>query len=292
MTRSPQWWSEVDRLRNVGAVFSSLNVRDIARIRIPTPALGVQQKIAEALDSLDDKVAANEALSRTANELAESIFASRTPSLWNVPMSSVLTPVLGGTPSRARAEYWHGGIRLFEEPGIAWASAKDIVAAPMGVIADTSERITELAVAQARARPLPAGSVIVTARGTVGSVARLSVPASFNQSCYGFMPGALPSATLYLSLKRAMDRARELAHGSVFDTISMATFDHVLVPDPATSASCIAELEAQVRPLLLRVEGAVAESCVLAAVRDALLPELMSGRLPLKDAEKVVGGVL
>src|SRR5215813_12096163 len=35
--RSPQWKSEVDRLHNVGAVFDSLNVSDIPRIKIPVP---------------------------------------------------------------------------------------------------------------------------------------------------------------------------------------------------------------------------------------------------------------
>ncbi|GAA3773854.1 restriction endonuclease subunit S [Microbacterium kribbense] len=67
--RSPQWWGEVDRLLNVGAVFSSLNVRDISRIRLEFPPLPEQQAIAEVLGALDDKIAANTKLAAAAYEL-------------------------------------------------------------------------------------------------------------------------------------------------------------------------------------------------------------------------------
>jgi type I restriction enzyme S subunit len=43
-----------------------------------------------------------------------------------------------------------------------------------------------------------------------------------------------------------------------------------------------------VNPLRQKLLAIVRESATLAALRDTLLPELMSGRLPVRDAEKVV----
>nr|EIF91425.1 type I restriction-modification system specificity determinant [Streptomyces tsukubensis NRRL18488] len=41
-------------------------------------------------------------------------------------------------------------------------------------------------------------------------------------------------------------------------------------------------------PLIQRVEAAAAESRALAALRDTLLPQLMSGKLRVRDAERIV----
>ena len=75
-TRGPLWMAEVDRLRNVGAVFDSLNVRDIARLRIPVPPLDKQRRIAEVLGAIDDLIDTNERLGLRLTEAA-SAFGQR-----------------------------------------------------------------------------------------------------------------------------------------------------------------------------------------------------------------------
>ena len=193
-------------------------------------------------------------------------------------MSEVLNPILGGTPPRSRTDFWDGDQ--------LWASAKDITGAEFGVVTNTDEKITDVAVADTKAKPLPKGSVILTARGTVGAVARLAAPASFNQSCYGFVPGDIPPGVLYFAIMRATLRAKEIAHGSVFDTITMKTFDHLGFP--AFPSDAMFSTEAEIAPLLENVAAAVVENSCLTATRDALLPQLMSGKLRVKDAEKVL----
>jgi len=90
-----------------------------------------------------------------------------------------------------------------------------------------------------------------------------------------------------MAVRRAMSEARAMAHGTVFDTISMATFDMLTVPTFGEEIS--ASLEAEVSGLLGVITQSVRESAALAAMRDALLPHLMSGRLRVRDAEKIVG---
>jgi type I restriction enzyme S subunit len=261
-----------------GSVQGYTNLTVLGSLPIRLPSLGDQRAIAEVLGALDDKIAGNTKLAATASGLAGLNYERSAADFDVRPMSDLLTPVLGGTPARSRADFWGG-----EQP---WASAKDITGAQFGVVLSTDEKITGAAIADTKAKPLPAGSVILTARGTVGAVARLAAPASFNQSCYGFVPGAIPPGVLYFAITSAMLRAKEIAHGSVFDTITMKTFDHLPFPD--FDAEALAATEGEIGPLLETVVAMVQENSSLAATRDALLPQLMSGKLRVREAEKVL----
>lgn len=273
---SPQQQA-VLQVKSAGSTVHHLNVSDIRALPLDVPPLGEQQAIAEVLSALDDKIAANTVVVNSAELLAQTIYDAAERSAPRQPMGRLLSPILGGTPPRNNGEYWRGSQ--------LWVSAKDITAASSSVIIDTEEHISASAVARTKAKPLPPGSVILTARGTVGKVARLAAPASFNQSCYGFVPGALPSSILYFAIRSATEQAKAMAHGSVFDTITMSTFDHLQIADfdPDSSAS----LESRLRPLLDTVTANVTENRTLAATRDALLPQLMSGKLRVRDAEQL-----
>ena len=264
-----------------GSVQGYTNLKVVGRLPLRLPPLKEQQAIAEILSALDDKIASNTNISRTADQLAGHLFDQGASSATMIPMSEVLTPVLGGTPARANLDYWNGES--------LWASAKDITGAPFAVVMETEEKITQHAVEKTKAKPLPAGSVVLTARGTVGAVARLAVPSSFNQSCYGFSPSVLPPGLLYFSVLRAAQQAKSLAHGSVFDTITMRTFDHLQIPDFGTAG---VSTEALITPLLDLVSANILENTLLAKTRDTLLPQLMSGKLHVKDAEALVESVV
>jgi len=274
--RSPQGRRQMETIVEQVAA-AGIRITELAKLLVPAPPPDEQQAIAEVLGALDDKIAANTALADRAEKLASLIYDSAVVSWPRVSMSSLLDPVLGGTPARARDEYWSGGDQL-------WISARDITTAPNHVVADTAEKITKAAVDGTKAKALPAGSVILTARGTVGEVGRLARAASFNQSCYGFRPDVVPPSVLYFSVLHATERAKAVAHGSVFDTITKATFDHL---DLAWDANEAAGLEASLAPLLDVVTASIAENRTLAATRDALLPQLMSGKLRVRDAEQM-----
>ena len=261
-----------------GTTMASLNQGVLERTPIVLPPLTEQRAIAEVLGALDDKIAANSRSASTSHELAEVLYARGVKALPTVKMSEQLESVLGGTPKRSEDRYWNGDI--------PWASAKDVASADLGVVLRTSESITTQATRETKAKPLPAGSVVLTARGTVGAVARLGVPAAINQSCYGFVPGALPKSVLYFAVRSIADQARSLAHGSVFDTITRRTFDFVEVPDGENPG--ITNLEDELVEILTLGETKIREGETLAATRDALLPLLMSGKVTVKDAEAVV----
>lgn len=254
---------------------------DLAKLRVVNPALGTQRAIAEVLGALDDKIAANDAAVSLASELSTAIFEQGTVGCELRPVTSFIDPILGGTPARGRSDFWSEG-------SVPWVSVADVADARGGVITSTREHITELAAESTKAKPLPRGSVIVTARGTVGKLARISSPAAFNQSCYGFVPGDVPSAALYHSLEWALKNVSSFTHGSVFSTITKRTFADLLMP-AVTSWS---EIEVRLSPLHDIIGSFADQTERLQRLRDTLLPALMSGRIRVKDAEKTVSEVV
>ncbi|MFF4128338.1 restriction endonuclease subunit S [Microbispora rosea] len=255
-----------------------INMPTIRNLLVPVPAIEEQNAVAQMLGALDDKIAINERIAVTADELAESLFQSRTRRSDAVPMPNFLTPLLGGTPDRKIDAFWNGDV--------PWASAKDVVGARAGVLLDTEEKITDLAAEKSRAKKLPIGSVVLTARGTVGVVARIAQPTAINQSCYAFVPEGIPASVVFHLVRAASEHMLNVAHGTVFSTVNMKTFNHIEIPE--LSPNELASLDQEISPLHRTVEVHLRESRTLAALRDALLPQLMSGRLRVRDAEKIV----
>lgn len=251
---------------------------DLAALIVPVPPLATQRAVAALLGALDDKIEGNIALARTAELLARSHFAALASAAQLESLALISPPILGGTPDRANPVFWGSGS--------PWASARDVAAAPSGVLIDTAEQITAAAcISATRLAPHPVGTVFLTARGTVGAIARAAVPSSINQSCYAFRAPTHRSALLYLTVAYGIERMRAMAHGSVFSTITMPTIAAIRVPDFRTFSDEAAEL---VESLLDVAAQSIRENLVLVELRNALLPALMSGRLRVKDAERQV----
>ena len=107
------------------------------------------------------------------------------------------------------------------------------------------------------------------------------VPMAFNQSCYGLLPGDGKSfGYLHLLMQSVVVELQQRTHGSVFDTITRATFDGLLVTSPRSEV--VSAFEAVIDPLLELLLASVDESSKLAAIRDYLLPKLLSGDVQVK----------
>jgi type I restriction enzyme S subunit len=67
----------------------------------------------------------------------------------------------------------------------------------------------------------------------------------------------------------------------------MARYRVAMPPEPVAAA-----FSERIQPTIERIIEAIHESRTLAALRDALLPKLISGELRVGAAEKVIGGVV
>ncbi len=142
-----------------------------------------------------------------------------------VRVSAVASAVIGGTPSRRVAEYWRGTI--------PWVTAKDIANTSGRYVEQAHEYITEKGLKSSSAKRMPEGTVIITARGTVGALAQLRQDMAFNQTCYALVPhDGLDNDFLFYALKGTADAMRVLNYGTVFETITTRTFSQWQIPLP------------------------------------------------------------
>lgn len=144
-------------------------------------------------------------------------------------ISSIADIYLGGTPKTSIPQYWKGDIK--------WASAKDVVNSKYRYIRNTEKTITSEGVENSAAKVLPKDTIVITARGTVGKVCLLPEDMAFNQTCYGLVAkeGITPTF-LYYSLINQINQINQLSYGTVFDTITMKTFNEltIWVPENVT----------------------------------------------------------
>ena len=73
---------------------------------------------------------------------------------------------------------------------------------------------------------MPQGTILITARGTVGALAQLRRKMAFNQTCYAILSGSkIDNDFLFYALKGSMAEMRSLTYGTVFETITKKSFD-------------------------------------------------------------------
>jgi type I restriction enzyme S subunit len=308
--------AQVAALRT-GSAQPQLPIRDINHILIPVPPLPEQQAIAGILGALDDKIELNRRMNRTLEGIAQALFKSwfvdflpvrakaegRDPSLpphiaglfpdefeesklgeipkgWRVDAILAVADLLsGGTPSTKMPEYWDGDIK--------WVSAKDVSGARGTFLLDTERTITQQGVDNSSTKLLPELTTIVTARGTVGSYCILAEPMAMNQTNYGLKARREDADYfVFFALDNLVSQLKQRAYGTIFDTVTTRTFEtsQIVVPGDAV----FTEFDQRIRPLMERIRQNLRQSRILAALRDTLLPKLMSGELRVEDAERIV----
>jgi type I restriction enzyme S subunit len=137
-------------------------------------------------------------------------------------LSSLMDIIGGGTPKTSIKEYWDGNI--------PWLSVVDFNTGRK-FVTDTEKKITELGLKESSTKYLEAGDIIISARGTVGALAVLEKPMTFNQSCYGLKAkkGVTKNSFLYYLIKDTISEFSNHTYGAVFDTITKESFDNILI---------------------------------------------------------------
>lgn len=195
------------------------------------------------------------------------------------PFVGFLDIIGGGTPKTKVPEYWGGEV--------PWFSVVDTPPKGGVFVWNTEKTITERGVAESSVRMIDAGNTIISARGTVGNIAMAARPMTFNQSCYALRAvEPVGDIFVYLATERMVERLKTMAHGSVFSTITRATFESLNFA--WAGEDVFAAFEGLIEQMFELIKANGQENQTLAATRDLLLPKLMSGDLRLTGAEGVV----
>ncbi len=206
-----------------------------------------QRAIASVLDSIDKAIECTEDVIAATERLRESLLHEllarglpgwRTewrevpgfgpvPDGWKVVrLGDVAEVVGGGTPSRAKFEYWGG-----DTP---WVVPSEITALSGRYLSTTRESISVYGSRAARLRMIPAGSVLLTSRATIGATAINTVPVATNQGFQSLIPGdKISGLWLYYvatSLKRELEKR---AAGSTFREVSRESVRSIRIALPS-----------------------------------------------------------
>jgi len=295
-----------------GTTHQTIYFPEVKAFHIALPPPREQREIADVLGGLDDKIELNRRMSETLESMARALFKSwfvdfdpvrakekgrptalsngvsglfpcsfekselgPIPGGWNVgSLLSEADLLSGGTPKTDRPDYWGGGI--------PWASAKDVSQASDSFLLETERTITEAGLSTSATQIIPSSATVVVARGaTTGRMVLLGREMAMNQTCYALVSKTGHPFTLNCALRHRIGDLVHAAHGSVFDTITTSTFRNtpfLLPPRPLLDS-----FEGAVAPLFLRALSSVEESRTLSALRDALLPRLISGAVRVRD---------
>ena len=254
--------------RSSGSVQVNIAKREIIeQIELDLPDIPTQKKIVGVLEALDKKISNNNAINDNLQQQAVALFTNfYDHAETEVGFTEIIQILGGGTPKTGESSYWNGNVPFF--------TPKD-VGSPYTLT--TEKTITEEGLTHCNSRLYPINTVFVTARGTVGKVGLPGVPMAMNQSCYALIGKDTHQLLVYFYTLKAVDRLKHKASGAVFDAITTRDFESEnimkLSDDDAKVFLDVAE------PIYQAVLGNFIENLRLAALRDSLLPKLMSGKI-------------
>lgn len=166
--------------RSSGANLPRLAPKELERFTVPLPPLEEQRRIAAILDKADELRAKRRSALDKLDSLTQSIFLDMfgdpirgSNDRPRITLGEVAEIVGGGTPSRARPEFFQGST--------CWATSKDMKAS---VLRDTEEHITPEAIAASATKLVPAGAVLVVVKSKV-LANRLPVAVAAVETCFG-----------------------------------------------------------------------------------------------------------
>jgi type I restriction enzyme, S subunit len=276
----------------------SIQKSDLERYLFPYPPLSEQRAIAHALRAVQQAKEATEKVIAAARQLKNSLMQhlftygpvridkaakvplyetsiGKSPAQWEVvPLSSIAELLSGGTPSKARSEFWDGQI--------PWASPKDL---KMPRLHDTEDHISEEGLTEG-SRLVPAGTVFAVIRGMILNrdlpVAMAMVPMAFNQDMKAIIAGPriIPDYLLYTLTSSKGFLAPQIgtsAHGT--RRISTSAFEDLPIRLPSLKVQH--EIADHLSAIDSKIEAEETKRSSLESLFSSLLHLLLSGQIRL-----------
>ncbi len=299
---------------SIGSTQAALTITGLGAISISCPSLAQQTGIVRILSAIDQKITMNNALSKTLEDIAQTIFKSwfidfdpvkakmvgekpagmddATAALFPDSMEDSelgLIPkgwksetikdvcdslVNGSTPLRTNSTFW-------DSEDIPWYKTGELAD---GFLFNSKEAISKIALEKTSVKMLPKGGVLMAiyAAPTVGRLGILTKNSTFNQACTGMVAkDNFGFPFLYLTLFNRRVWFNSLAIGAAQQNISKVIVEGC----PAITAS--QDLHNAflkiVQPIFDQLESIGNQTNSLILIRDSLLPRLISGELQIPE---------
>ena len=289
-----------------------INTEVLKNIEILLPPWAEQRAIAHILGTLDDKIELNRRMNETLEAMARAIFKS-----WFVDFDPVRAKAEGRDPGRGEVvsnlfpasfidsdlaespEGWSAGTladfaRLNPESWSRTAAPEqieyvDLANTKWGTIDSTAVYRWGKAPSRAQRVLRPGDSIVGTVRPGNGSYAFISEEGLTGSTGFAALRPRRPEFAefVYLAATSAsnIERLAHLADGAAYPAVRPEVV--LATPVPRTAGALLQRFSRAVCPLMNKMAANTPQSRTLAALRETLLPKLISGELRVKDEKKI-----
>ncbi len=275
--RSPGFRANVTSMSSM-TTRASLNNDMLAALTINLPSPKAQSAIGSTLKSLDDKIDLLHRQNTTLEAMAETLFSQwfveEAKEEWKTKQLKEVTVIgIGRTPPR-KEFHWFST----DSNDVKWISIKDM--GNGGVfISNTSEYLTRQAVKTFNIPVIPKHTVVLSFKMTVGRVAITTDEMLSNEAIAHFKFNKnTPFTKEYLFLFLKTFKYELLGStSSIVTSINSAMIKEIeiIIPDSQT----MNEFKERTVPLFKKINQNQNQIRTLTALRDTLLPKLMSGEV-------------
>lgn len=254
------------RYLDSGSAQSQITIGDLKNVEVPLPSIETQKKVVSILDAIDEKINNNIAINDNLQQQAMSLYAemflnSSDSNVTSGTLSDIAVITMGQSPSGSSynedgvGEVFYQGRAEF---GFRFPKRRLFTTEP--------KRMAET------------GDVLLSVRAPVGD---LNI--AYERCCIGRGLGAIHSKTghssfvLYtmFALRSQLDIFN--GEGTVFGSINRDALNAIPIDIPPVTE--IDQFEAVAHPMDELIRANYEENCRLEAIRDSLLPKLMSGEI-------------
>ena len=277
---------------NSGSAQPQITIDSLSKYLIRIPPIIIQRKIAGILSALDSKIENNNKINANLEAQAQALFKSwfvdftpfkdqpfvdselgSIPQGWKVGKLGDIGEIVGGsTPSKSKPEY-------YTTHGIAWLTPKDLSTSKAKFTSRGEIDITDEGYNSTSTKLMPRGSVLFSSRAPIGYLTIAKNEICTNQGFKSLVPNGAGTGFIYYTLRHLTPQIENRATGSTFKEASATLMRSVETIVPPTSI--LNKFEELLRPILQFQEKKEEDNQRLAALRDTLLPKLMSGEIKL-----------
>lgn len=262
-------------MASTGATRNALTKVQLEKLKLDITEITEQKKIADILGAIDEKIELNRKMNGTLEQMGRALFRhhfidSPKAKEWHISTIGMHYDVLlGGTPSRSKREYWENGT-------IGWINSGKINEFR---ITEPSELITEEALRKSAAKLLPIGTTVIAITGaTLGQISRVEREFAANQSVIGIVPrGRMGHDFIYYWINHKIANLIGHQTGGAQQHINRSNVVNFEMPTPDDIT--LKEFCEKIEPISSQISNNCFEIQSLNALRDMLLPRLISGKI-------------
>lgn len=267
---------------NEGTTIPSLRTETLNRLEFNIPALEEQEKILACLNPIDEKIKLNGAINDNLEQQVLAIYRNKFVDTTNAERTicradEFFDISIGKTPPRKESQWFSNASK-----DVTWVSIPDMGACGL-YIQKSSERLTQEAVKRFNIKVVPDNTVLLSFKLTVGRLAITNGEMTTNEAIAHFKTDCKSINEYLYCYLRCFNFETMGSTSSIATAVNSKIIKGMPFVVPTNYE--LKEFHDIAAPMFAQIKANQNEIYNLTALRDTLLPQLMSGELDVSAIE-------